>query len=333
LNNRDRYRHTLRFEQVDRLPRFEWAHWWDQTIRRWEGEGLPSERPSGGAGVVAIMEHFGLDPAWQSWFAIQKPTYPRMPHGEGPVSDMASYEAIREHLYPEVDWEAAFPPEVRERHKRGELAVWFTLNGFFWFPRQLLGIERHLFAFYDQPELMRRINDDLLEFNKYLLKGIANIIEPEFMTFAEDLSYNHGPMLSKALFTEFLTPYYREMTPLVHAQNVVPMVDSDGNVERCLPWFIDGGIEGLLPFERQSGVDVARVRQNHPRFAMIGAFDKMTMNQGTDAMRGEWERLLPVMRLGGFIPSVDHQTPPGVSLEQYRDYLALMWEYTERGAA
>jgi len=38
------------------------------------------------------------------------------------------------------------------------------------------------------------------------------------------------------------------------------------------------------------------------------------------------------MRLGGFIPSVDHQTPPGVSLEQYRDYLALMWEYTERAA-
>jgi hypothetical protein len=333
LNNRDRYRHTLRFEKVDRLPRFEWATWWDQTIRRWEEEGLPSERPAGRAGVVAIMEYFGLDPAWQSWFPIHKPTYPRMPHGEGPVSDMESYEAIREHLYPEVDWDAAFPPDVRERHKRGDLAVWFTLNGFFWFPRQLLGIERHLYAFYDQPALMRRINDDLLEFNKYLLKGIADVIEPEFMTFAEDLSYNHGPMLSQALFTEFLTPYYRELTPLVRGQNVVPMVDSDGNVERCLPWFIDGGIEGLLPWERQSGVDIARVRQNHPRFAIIGAFDKMTMNQGTDAMRGEWERLLPVMRLGGFIPSVDHQTPPGVSLEQYRDYLALMWEYTERGAA
>ena len=72
MNNRDRYRCTLRFEKVDRLPRFEWAHWWDQTIRRWEGEGLPSERPSGQAGVVAIMEHFGLDPAWQSWFPIHK---------------------------------------------------------------------------------------------------------------------------------------------------------------------------------------------------------------------------------------------------------------------
>ena len=39
-------------------------------------------------------------------------------------------------------------------------------------------------------------------------------------------------------------------------------------------------------------------------------------------MRAEFERLVPLMKTGGFIPSVDHQTPPGVSLEQYRVYLA-----------
>jgi hypothetical protein len=33
------------------------------------------------------------------------------------------------------------------------------------------------------------------------------------------------------------------------------------------------------------------------------------------------------MKTGGFIPSVDHQTPPGVSLEQYRCYLRLLDEY------
>jgi len=42
------------------------------------------------------------------------------------------------------------------------------------------------------------------------------------------------------------------------------------------------------------------------------------------------ERLLPLMRSGGFIPSVDHQTPPGVSLEQYRVFRRLLDEYTVR---
>ena len=45
-------------------------------------------------------------------------------------------------------------------------------------------------------------------------------------------------------------------------------------------------------------------------------------------MRGEFERLVPLMKSGGFIPSVDHQTPPGVSLGQYRVYLGLLEEYT-----
>jgi hypothetical protein len=61
---------------------------------------------------------------------------------------------------------------------------------------------------------------------------------------------------------------------------------------------------------------------------MIGHFDKMTMSRGEPAMRAEFERLMPLLKTGGFIPSVDHQTPPDVSLEQYRCYLRLLEEYT-----
>jgi hypothetical protein len=39
------------------------------------------------------------------------------------------------------------------------------------------------------------------------------------------------------------------------------------------------------------------------------------------------------MRSGGFIPSVDHQTPPGVPLQEYRVYLRLLDEYVNRGCA
>ena len=38
------------------------------------------------------------------------------------------------------------------------------------------------------------------------------------------------------------------------------------------------------------------------------------------------------MKQGGFIASVDHQTPPGVSLEQYKDYLKLLNEYSLKAA-
>ena len=79
--------------------------------------------------------------------------------------------------------------------------------------------------------------------------------------------------------------------------------------------------------ERQSGVDVVRIRKNYPRLLMMGGYDKMVLSKDEAAMRAEFERVLPVMRSGGFVPSVDHQTPPGVSLENYRTYIRLLGEY------
>jgi len=71
------------------------------------------------------------------------------------------------------------------------------------------------------------------------------------------------------------------------------------------------------------------LRRDHRDLLMIGAFDKTVMHLGEARIRQEFERLLPVMRSGGYIPSVDHQTPPEVSLEDYLLYLRLLREYTE----
>ena len=63
---------------------------------------------------------------------------------------------------------------------------------------------------------------------------------------------------------------------------------------------------------------------------MIGGFDKTVMHLGEARMREEFERLMPAMRSSRFIPSVDHQTPPAVSMEDYRLYVRLLREYAKR---
>lgn len=46
MTPRDIFLNTLNFQPVSRLPRVEWAAWWDKTIARWENEGLPRDCPS-----------------------------------------------------------------------------------------------------------------------------------------------------------------------------------------------------------------------------------------------------------------------------------------------
>jgi len=191
-----------------------------------------------------------------------------------------------------------------------------------------MGFTTLMTTFYDHPELLHRINQDLLEFNLGLLDQIAKIGNPVFMTIAEDMSYNNGPMISRQMMDDFLSPYYARLLARAKEMDMLTIVDTDGDVTLLIPWLLDNGVEGVLPLERQAGVDGMAIRDQFPKVAMIGHFDKMVMTKGEAAMRAEFERLVPMIKAGGFIPSVDHQTPPSVSLDNYRIYLKLLDEYT-----
>jgi hypothetical protein len=327
MNHVERFRAVMNFQPVDRLPRWEWAMWWDQTIRRWHGEGLPRELPF--SDVFGIARHFGLDPYQQFWFSTTEATIEATQHHvEGVVATMDDYLRIKPRLYPNHSAAIESMRPWAARQKEGQAVVWATLEGFFWFPRTLMNIEGLSYSFYDQPELVHTINHDLTEFNLGLIRQMSKSCTPVFMTLAEDMSYNHGPMISRAIFEEFLAPYYRRIIAALAELDIMLIVDTDGDVTQLVPWLLDVGVAGVLPLERQAGVDGMALRQQFPTLRIIGHFDKLTMNRGEAAMRAEFERLLPLMKTGGFIPSVDHQTPPGVSLDQYRCYLRLLEEYT-----
>ena len=314
-------------QPVDRLPRWEWAMWWDLTIERWHNEGLP--RDLNFSQVFEIAQCLGLDPYQQFWFSTTDPTIEATQHHvEGVVADMDDYQRIKPGLFPRHEQAIRSLSRWAELQARGQAVVWCTLEGFFWFPRTLMGFNKLMFAFADQPELLHRINRDLLDFNLGLLDQIFPVCVPTFMTIAEDMSYNHGPMISHKTFEDFVAPYYRQLMPRLLERNIPLFMDTDGDVTLLVPWLEEVGVAGVLPLERQAGVDGMALRRQFPNLCMVGHFDKMTMNQGEPAMRAEFERLVPLMKSGRFIPSVDHQTPPGVSLEEYRCYLRLLEEYT-----
>ncbi|MFO7611243.1 MAG: uroporphyrinogen decarboxylase family protein, partial [Clostridia bacterium] len=283
MKNRDRILKTLNLGLPDdRLPMIEWAGWWDKTLDRFRKEGVPADLPPD-----EVREYLGLDMLRQFWIGPKGDAFRNAPEADRKVSDMESYLRVKKLLYPSdaVEVRREKIEALKELHDSGDAAIWITLEGFFWFPRTLFGIEEHLYAFYDEPETMHRINSDLADYNIYLIEEFCRILEPDFMTFAEDMSYNLGPMLSYDLFREFLLPYYKKVIPVLKKHNIIPMVDTDGQLEDMIPWLLEAGIEGALPLERQAGVDVARMKEQFPNFKVIGAYDKMVMNRGEEAMR------------------------------------------------
>lgn len=328
MRNTERFARLLAGDTaIDRTPVIEWASWWDLTYKNWFQQGLPQMSPE------ELNVYWGHDPLKQFWLPVIEEGCPQPDHFGGPIiEDEEDYKRVHKYLFTDrlleqIDKNVG---DYARAHADEDIAYWFSLDGFFWFPRRLFGIEGHLLAFYDYPELMLEINRDLCEFHKKCLKVLFSHIKPLFMTFGEDMSYNLGPMLSKECYDEFMLPFYKELVPLIKAGGTKVLIDTDGQVEPLIPWFLEGGIEGILPLERMAGVDVNRIREKYPELIMIGGYDKTVMHKGEAAIRAEFERILPAIRSGRYIPSVDHQTPPAVSVEDYRLYMSILREYSQK---
>lgn len=330
LTASERFRRYLAGEEVDRMPVIEWAPWWNLTVERWKSDGLPAEH----AGYEALQAYFGLDKCLQTSVSCKTAQTPAPPgHGLGIMEEEDDYDnTVRPTLFPA--YETMFPDgffdALQESRDRGDTIRFFTVEGFFWYPRTLFGIENHLYSFYDYPELYKRICNEYADWLVGLFHYVFSRFRFDFMSFAEDMSYNNGPMISRAAFDEFLAPFYRKVIPVIHEYGVPVFIDSDGDITLAVDWYADVGADGMFPLERQAGVDVSLYLDKQPDMAFIGHFDKMCMKFGADAIRAEFERILPSMQRGKVIASVDHQTPPDVPLDTYRDYVALLREYAAK---
>ena len=303
------------------LPIIEWAPWWDKTLAAWQAAGLDPQ--------IDPQAHFGLDGIFDVYVPWWRPGIPELTeYGQGRITDMGSYEKLRPYMFAEMQLDKATIDHWAAQRKAGTALMRFAIEGPFWFPRTLFGIEPHLYAFYTQPDLMKRIIDEHTEWTIKIIHELLDQNEFDFMTFAEDLSYNHGPMISLDLMDQYLAPFYKRVVPELHKRGVMTIVDSDGQIEDLVAWFAGVGIDGILPLERMAGVDVCRIRERHPKFKMLGGFDKTVMHKGEAAMRAEFERIKPAVLKGYYVPSCDHQTPPAVTMEDYAIYVRLLKEFS-----
>ena len=326
MTNRENFHMVMTGDKnTTAAPCLEWATWWDKSLRHWENEGLAT-----GLSCTELFDYFGHDHIHQFWFPHTTTDCPKpLTHGAGIIKNMEDYRRIKPYLYPKdaVDRMKHKMEEILLQHNTGKTIVWFTIDGFFWFPRTLLGIENHLYSFYDQPELYHEICKDLLEWQITMIDIFSQYIKADFMTIAEDMSYNNGPMLSEEMYNEFIKPYYEALIPEIKKHGTRVFVDSDGDILPVVPWLVKSGVEGILPLEHQAGVDLQKIRDDYPEFLLLGGFDKMCLFHGKSSIEKEFERILPIIRSGRYIPAMDHQTPPGVPLDDYKYYVKLLRQY------
>jgi uroporphyrinogen decarboxylase len=254
---------------------------------------------------------------------------------EHPVRDMKSWKKdVKWRLNPQtasryerIEKEMSGPNSAVSRARRGFIIAQGIVGGYMYL-RSLIGPEKLLYFFYDEPELIHDCMRTWFELADAIVAKHQTYVTLDELFLAEDICYNHGALISPEMMKEFLLPYYQQLIRNIKARQIdrsrhlFVHIDTDGHVEDVIPVYQQAiGMDAMSPFEVASDCDVVLLGRKYPDLIMGGGIDKRVLAEGKDAIDEMVERIIPAMReRGGYIPTCDHGVPEEVSLENYLHY-------------
>jgi len=252
---------------------------------------------------------------------------------EYPVKDKKSWDEYKKRLDPHspgrypAGWDIMSPDTVEFPLKEDQKGKKFSERDFalgmeclslYGLPRQYMGLENLSFALFENMKLV----EEIIEWQTYMsLEMLKHVFDAgvtlDFAWMFEDMCFNLGPLVSPEFVKKYMAPNYRKVVDLLRKHGVdIIFLDSDGNIEKLLPIWLDCGINGTFPLEVASGMDAVKLRKKYGKeLIMIGNIDKRSLAKGKNAIDKEVEKVKILLKDGGYFINCDHHIPPDVSFE------------------
>ncbi len=255
-----------------------------------------------------------------------------------PVKDQRSWEEdVKWRLDPATPerWDDFAPHIENAVAAAGQgLLISQGLIGGYMYLRSLIGPLELLYLVHDNPVLIHDCMQTWLTLADAVIARHQQHVTIEEVFFAEDICYNHGPLISPDMMREFILPYYQQLIGNVKSRNIDQsrrlyiQVDTDGFCDPVIPVYREAhGLDVMSPFEVASGCDVVRTGREYPDLVISGGLDKRVLARTKADIDEMVERIIPAMReRGGYIPTIDHGTPEETPYENYLHFRQRMLE-------
>ena len=241
----------------------------------------------------------------------------------------------------EEDLDGYVPPDADEawryetlrkwlRRFKGNRAVIAHVTDVFDIAREsLLGDVAYYEAMIEDPELIDRVNEMVLDYN---LRAIRHQIElgADALAITGDFAMTHEPMVSPRHTARFLIPALKAQVELGHGLGVPVFKHTDGNITKILDLIVGTGIDGLHPIDPMAGMDLGDVKQRYgDRICLMGNIDcGATLSwKSVEEVRAEVkEAIRKAGRGGGYICMSSNSIHSGVKPENYAAMVAAIRE-------
>lgn len=345
MTSRERFRHMFEHREADRIPIIDSP--WPATIERWRREGMPEG--------VGYTDFFGLDkvgsigvdnsPRYEAKVLEENDTYTIHTTSWGAtlknwkhaastpefldftIKDRDSWAKAKARMQPTNDrikWDHLaqnYPVWKKEGHWI-EAGLWF---GFDVTHSWIVGTERLLMALVEDPDWCRDLFSHELEVQLTLLDRVWDAgYTFDSIRWPDDMGYKGKQFFSLDTYRELVKPFHKRAIDWAHAKGVKAHLHSCGNINPIIPELIELGLDALNPLEVKAGMDPIQIKNTYGRDLLLHGGINAVLWDHPDQITAEMERVLPIMKQnGGYIFSSDHSVPSTVSLEDFRNIVAL----------
>lgn len=335
LTGTERLIRTLRREEPDRVPHFEWSV--DKVVRQALVPGCKNYVEFAVAmGHDAILvdadfakKQVGPDRWWNEWGYVAE--YNMEEHGievESPIQSMSDLER-----YTPPDPLAPGRYATLERavaEFKGKKAIGMHLNDVFSIPRSLMSMETLLMAIASEPEFVKAIVEMSAQVNLVMAKEVA-ARGADFVWTGDDYAYTQGPLMSPQSFRDLFCPGLHRVMRGFKELGLYIIKHTDGNLWPIIDMIVDSGIDCLDPIDPVAGMDIAEVKKKYgSRIAVKGNVDcaqTLTFGSVREVAEETKEALRKGMPGGGFILSSSNSIHSSVKPENYVAMLQTLKEY------
>lgn len=280
---------ALNHRQPDRVPRFE--IWIDALVGEL-GNGDPIDVYVN-TGQDCIMMPMVVPPGSNAW-RNGVDEWGRMWHEGTYVSGVVENDTDLARYSPKLESVAKqFEPTRIAAIKRkypDHCLIYGTHIGPFMAGYMAMGIDRFFFCLIDDPSFIHRLLDARTDWCIAMYQHALDL-GAEVLVLGDDAAYSSGPMISPAMWREFVLPYHRRVVEALDA----PIIwHSDGNTEALLPMAIEAGFVGIHGLEPAAGMDLVKMGHRFGRdLVLIGNLDvQVLFDENLDQVRAEVNRCM-----------------------------------------
>lgn len=345
MTSKERFARMFEHREADRVPIIDSP--WDATIERWRREGLPA--------AVSFVDYFDLDrvahisvdnspqydvrtieetDAYKIHTTRWGATLKNWTHAASTpefldfiIKDLESWARAKARMRPDPDrinW-ASLEKNYPVWQKKG---YWIQANLWFGFDithSWTIGTERLLIALVENPDWCVDMFKTQLELDLALLDMVWNAgYHFDTVRWPDDMGYKYHQFFSLNTYRNLLKPFHKRAVDWAHEKGVKAHLHSCGDINPFVPELVEIGMDALNPLEVKAGMDPVRLKKAYgDKLVLHGGINAVLWDK-PDAIKAEIERVVPVLKEnGGYIFSSDHSVPSSVSLEDFRQIIAL----------